>query len=65
MPDMRYRHRLRSRATRVQIRLDRQIVPLIISSSLSLRLIVDASTKAVTVWYVDYNGYLVRGQPLD
>ena len=26
---------------------------------------IDASTNPVTVWYVDYNGYLVRVQPLD
>ena len=29
------------------------------------RTVIDASTKPVTVWYVDYNGYLVRVQPLD
>ncbi|MBZ5643409.1 MAG: c-type cytochrome [Acidobacteriia bacterium] len=29
------------------------------------RTYIDASTKPVTVWYVDYNGYLVRVQPLD
>jgi streptogramin lyase len=29
------------------------------------RTYVDGSTKPVTVWYVDYNGYLVRVQPLD
>jgi streptogramin lyase len=26
---------------------------------------IDSSTHPVTVWYVDYNGYLVRIQPLD
>ncbi len=26
---------------------------------------IDSSTHPVTVWYVDYNGYLVRVQPLD
>jgi len=26
---------------------------------------VDSSTHPVTVWYVDYNGYMVRIQPLD
>ena len=29
------------------------------------RTIIDASTKPVTVWYVDYNNYLVRVQPLE
>ena len=29
------------------------------------RTYIDASTKPVTVWYVDYNGYLVRVQPLE
>jgi streptogramin lyase/mono/diheme cytochrome c family protein len=29
------------------------------------RTIIDASTKPVTVWYVDYNNDLVRVQPLD
>ena len=29
------------------------------------RTIIDASTKLVTVWYVDYNNYLVRVQPLE
>ena len=29
------------------------------------RTVIDASTRPVTVWYVDYNGYLVRVQPLD
>ena len=29
------------------------------------RTYIDASTHPVTVWYVDYNGYLVRVQPLD
>jgi virginiamycin B lyase len=29
------------------------------------RTIIDASTKPVTVWYVDYNNDLVRIQPLD
>jgi virginiamycin B lyase len=29
------------------------------------RTVIDASTHPVTVWYVDYNGYLVRVQPLD
>jgi len=29
------------------------------------RTYIDASTHPVTVWYVDYNGYLVRIQPLD
>ena len=29
------------------------------------RTYIDSSTKPVTVWYVDYNGYLVRVQPLD
>src|SRR5467141_3737827 len=29
------------------------------------RTFIDSSTKPVTVWYVDYNGYLVRVQPLD
>src|SRR2546425_969965 len=29
------------------------------------RTIIDASAKPVTVWYVDYNNYLVRVQPLD
>ncbi|HWF38997.1 MAG TPA: c-type cytochrome [Candidatus Acidoferrales bacterium] len=28
------------------------------------RTYIDASTHPVTVWYVDYNGYLVRVQPL-
>jgi hypothetical protein len=25
---------------------------------------IDNSTNPVTVWYVDYNGYIVRIQPL-
>jgi streptogramin lyase len=29
------------------------------------RTYIDASTHPVTVWYVDYNGYLVRVQPRD
>ncbi len=29
------------------------------------RTYIDSSTNPVTVWYVDYNGYLVRVQPLD
>jgi len=29
------------------------------------RTFIDSSTKPVTVWYVDYNGYLVRVQPMD
>src|SRR5258708_5184099 len=29
------------------------------------RTYIDASTHPVTVWYVDYNGYLVRVQPLN
>ncbi len=29
------------------------------------RTYIDASTRPVTVWYVDYNNYLVRVQPLD
>jgi streptogramin lyase/mono/diheme cytochrome c family protein len=29
------------------------------------RTVIDASTKPVTIWYVDYNNYLVRVQPLD
>jgi virginiamycin B lyase len=29
------------------------------------RTYIDASTHPVTVWYVDYNNYLVRVQPLD
>jgi streptogramin lyase/cytochrome c5 len=29
------------------------------------RTYIDASTHPVTVWYVDYNGYMVRVQPLD
>ncbi|MGH9679129.1 MAG: c-type cytochrome, partial [Candidatus Acidiferrales bacterium] len=29
------------------------------------RTYIDSSTSPVTVWYVDYNGYLVRVQPLD
>jgi virginiamycin B lyase len=29
------------------------------------RTYIDSSTHPVTVWYVDYNGYLVRVQPLD
>jgi streptogramin lyase len=29
------------------------------------RTVIDTSTKPVTVWYADYNGYLVRVQPLD
>jgi virginiamycin B lyase len=29
------------------------------------RTYIDASTHPVTVWYVDYNGYLVRVQPMD
>jgi streptogramin lyase/cytochrome c5 len=29
------------------------------------RTYIDSSTKPVTVWYVDYNGYLVRVQPRD
>ena len=29
------------------------------------RTVTDASRKPVTVWYVDYNNYLVRVQPLD
>jgi virginiamycin B lyase len=29
------------------------------------RTVIDSSTKPVTVWYVDYNNYLVRVQPLD
>ena len=29
------------------------------------RTVIDASTKPVTVWYVDYNNYLVRVQPLE
>ena len=29
------------------------------------RTYIDASTKPVSVWYVDYNGYLVRVQPRD
>jgi virginiamycin B lyase len=33
--------------------------------SYNRRTVIDASTKPVTVWYVDYNGYLVRVQPLD
>ena len=28
------------------------------------RTYIDASTHPVTVWYVDYNGYLVRVQPM-
>ena len=27
------------------------------------RTYIDSSTNPVTVWYVDYNGYLVRVQP--
>jgi hypothetical protein len=27
------------------------------------RTYIDSSTHPVTVWYVDYNGYLVRVQP--
>jgi len=29
------------------------------------RTVIDTSTTPATVWYVDYNGYLVRVQPLD
>jgi streptogramin lyase/mono/diheme cytochrome c family protein len=29
------------------------------------RTVIDASTKPVTVWYADYNNWLVRVQPLD
>jgi streptogramin lyase/mono/diheme cytochrome c family protein len=29
------------------------------------RTVIDTSTKPATVWYADYNGYLVRVQPLD
>ena len=29
------------------------------------RTYIDSSTHPVTVWYVDYNGYLVRVQPRD
>ena len=29
------------------------------------RTVIDTSTKPATVWYVDYNGYVVRVQPLD
>lgn len=29
------------------------------------RTVIDTSTKPVTVWYADYNGWLVRIQPLD
>jgi len=29
------------------------------------RTVIDTSTKPATVWYVDYNGYLVRVQPRD
>jgi virginiamycin B lyase len=29
------------------------------------RTVIDTSTKPATVWYVDYNNYLVRVQPLD
>jgi len=29
------------------------------------RTVIDASTNPVSVWYVDYNNYLVRVQPLD
>jgi len=29
------------------------------------RTVIDNSTKPATVWYVDYNNYLVRVQPLD
>ena len=29
------------------------------------RTVIDPSTNPVTVWYVDYNNYLVRVQPLD
>jgi streptogramin lyase len=29
------------------------------------RTVIDTSTKPATVWYVDYNGYLVRVQPLE
>jgi streptogramin lyase len=29
------------------------------------RTYIDASTKPVSVWYIDYNGYLVRVQPRD
>ena len=33
--------------------------------SYNRRTVIDTSTKPATVWYVDYNGYLVRVQPLD
>jgi len=33
--------------------------------SYNRRTYIDASTHPVTVWYVDYNNYLVRVQPLD
>jgi streptogramin lyase len=29
------------------------------------RTYIDSSTHPVTVWFVDYNGYLVRVQPRD
>jgi streptogramin lyase len=29
------------------------------------RTVIDASAKPVTVWYADYNNWLVRVQPLD
>jgi len=29
------------------------------------RTVIDTSTKPATVWYVDYNNYIVRVQPLD
>jgi hypothetical protein len=33
--------------------------------SYNRRTVIDTSTKPATVWYADYNGYLVRVQPLD
>ena len=33
--------------------------------SYNRRTVIDTSTKPATVWYVDYNNYLVRVQPLD
>jgi len=33
--------------------------------SYNRRTVIDTSTKPPTVWYADYNGYLVRVQPLD
>jgi virginiamycin B lyase len=33
--------------------------------SYNRRTVIDTGTKPATVWYADYNGYLVRVQPLD